>query len=82
MESAWGLELSRELADAVATAAAWRGITPDRYAHEVLDRATRLDAELAAAIKEGEDDLAAGRFLTQEEVEAKFGVRRDQRQAA
>ena len=82
MESAWSLELSRELAEAVATAAAWRGMTPDCYVREVLARATGLDAELAAAIKEGEDDLAAGRLHTQEELATKFGVRRDRRQAA
>jgi predicted transcriptional regulator len=41
-----------------------------------------LDAKLAADLKAAEDDLDAGRFYTQEQVEAMFKVRRDQRDAA
>lgn len=37
---------------------------------------------LIGAIKEGEADIAAGRVRSQEDVEALFGVRRDERNAA
>ena len=76
------MNLAGELAAAVNAAAAWRGISPEQYVREVVATATRLDAELAADIKEGEDDLAAGRFYTQEEVEAMFNVQREGRRAA
>ena len=70
------------LADAVASAAAWRGLTLEEYVRQVVAIASRLDAKLAADLKEAEDDLDAGRFYTQEQVEAMFKVRRDQRDAA
>lgn len=76
------VELASDLAAAATAAAAWRGMTLDRYVREVLTTAARLDAELAANIKEGEDDFAAGRSYSQAEVEAMFGVHREQRDAA
>lgn len=40
------------------------------------------EENLIAAIKEGEADIAAGRVHSQDEVEAMFGVKRDERHAA
>ena len=82
MEVKQSVELSAALAATVAAAAEWRGMSIEQYVQAVVTRAARLDAELAADIKEGEDDLAAGRSYTQEEVEAMFNVRREQRRAA
>lgn len=47
-----------------------------------IERFVADEGELIAAIKVGEADLAAGRVHTQEEVEALFGVKRDERRAA
>jgi predicted transcriptional regulator len=40
------------------------------------------EAALVAAIREAEDDVAAGHVHTQDEVEAMFGVDRSRRDAA
>ena len=82
MTTVRSVDLPAELAATIASAAAWRGMTVEQYVSAVLTRAARLDAELAADIKQGEDDLAAGRSHSQAEVEAMFGVRREQRRAA
>lgn len=82
MNEAQSVQLDPALADAVASAAAWRGLSIEQYVREVVGIASRLDAKLAADLKEAEDDLDAGRFYTQEQVEAMFSVRRDQRDAA
>ena len=82
MTEAQSVQLDPALADAVAAAAAWRGVSLEDYVRQVVAIASRLDAKLAADLKEAEDDLHAGRFYTQEQVEAMFNVRRDQRDAA
>ena len=76
------LVLDAELVAAVEAAATFRGMSPSEYVREIVTLASRLDAELAADLKEAEDDIAAGRFYTQEQVEAMFNVRREQRNAA
>ena len=82
MTEAQSVQLDPALADAVAAAAAWRGVSLEDYVRQVVAIASRLDAKLAADLKEAEDDLDAGRFYAQEQVEAMFNVRRDQRDAA
>ncbi len=82
MEDARSITLTPEIAGAVNAAAAWRGMTVEQYVRKVVAVAAQLDAELAADIKDGEDDLAGGRFYTQEEVEAMFAVKRERRRAA
>ena len=82
MAAARSIELAPALSAAVETAAAWRGMSFEEYVRAVVATAAHLDAELAADIKEGEDDLAAGRFYTQEQMEDMFNVRREQRRAA
>lgn len=69
-------------------------ITPDEFAHlppyqdpspegRALDQAEdAADAALRAFLKVGEDDIAAGRVHTQEEVEAMFNVKWGKRNAA
>lgn len=50
-------------------------------ARAIADFLDREEA-LLVAIKEGEADIAAGRVHSQEEVEAMFGIERDERHAA
>ena len=76
------LHLKPELADTVIAAARFRGMSVERYVEEVVSIAAKLDADLAADLLEADEDLAAGRFYTQEQVEARFGVKREQRNAA
>ena len=82
MNDARSVQLDSTLADAAASAAAWRGVSLEQYVREVVAIASRLDAKLAADLRDADDDLNAGRFYTQEQVEAMFNVRRDQRDAA
>ena len=82
MTEAATLQLDPELTASVQAAANWRGMSLQEFALAAISEAVRSDAELAALIKEGEDDIAAGRVFTQEEVEAMFGVNRERRDAA
>lgn len=47
-----------------------------------IDRFVCEELDLLSAIKQGEDDIEAGRVFTQEQVEALFEVGRDERHAA
>ncbi|WP_374942038.1 CopG family ribbon-helix-helix protein [Sphingomonas sp.] len=47
-----------------------------------LERYLAEEVDLLDSIAEGEADLAAGRFYTQEQIEERFGVSRDDRHAA
>jgi len=47
-----------------------------------VERYVAEESQLLAMIREGEADIEAGHTLTQEEVEAMFAVKRDQRDAA
>ncbi len=49
---------------------------------KAIDRYVREEMELLAIIQVGIDDIEAGRFKTQEDVEMIFGVRRGKRHAA
>lgn len=49
---------------------------------QAIERYVAEESQFLALIKEGEADIEAGRVFTQEEVEAMFGVKRDQRDAA
>ena len=49
---------------------------------QAIERYVAEESQFLALIREGEADIAAGRTFTQEEVEAMFGVKRDQRDAA
>ena len=82
MAAARSVDLSPTLAAAAETAAAWRGLTVEQYVRKVVTAAARLDAELAADIKVGEEDIAAGRVYTQDQIEEIFNVRREHRRAA
>ena len=69
-------------------------ITPDEFAHlppfvstdptsrALAEAQERYDAAFDAFVQVGEDDLAAGRSYSQEEVEAMFKVRQEGRNAA
>lgn len=47
-----------------------------------VERYVTEETQLLAMIRGGEADIEAGRSFTQEEVEAMFAVKRDQRDAA
>ena len=49
---------------------------------QAIERYVAEESQFLALIKEGEADIEAGRVFTQDEVEAMFGVKRDQRDAA
>ena len=49
---------------------------------KAIERYVDEELELIEAIREGERDIDEGRCFTQEEVEAMFGVKRDERDAA
>jgi predicted transcriptional regulator len=49
---------------------------------QAIERYVAEEAQFLALIREGEADIEGGRTFTQEEVEAMFGVKRDQRDAA
>jgi len=49
---------------------------------KAVERYVEEELELIEAIREGERDIEEGRFFTQEQVEAMFAVKRDERDAA
>lgn len=49
---------------------------------KAIDQYVNEELEFMAFVQEGEDDIAAGRFHTQEEVERMFGVGPVERNAA
>ena len=49
---------------------------------KAIERYVEEELELIEAIREGERDIEEGRTFTQEEVEAMFQVKRDERDAA
>ena len=76
------IHVSADVAAAANSAATWRGMSLETYVEKAVAHIARQDAELAAALREAEDDLAAGRVHTQQEVESMFGVERERRDAA
>ncbi|UVO51502.1 hypothetical protein M0208_13685 [Sphingomonas sp. SUN019] len=70
------IELDRELQDAAQAAAAWRDMSLQEYARQVIARASEMDAELAAFVQEGIDSADRGELISQEEMEAWFEARR------
>ena len=69
------LHLTPELEQRLEQVAAQTGRAREELAHEVLDRFLTEQEEILAAIKEGDDDIAAGRVLAHEEVVARFEKR-------
>jgi len=49
---------------------------------KAIERYVDEELEFIAFVREGERDLDEGRFFTQEQVEAMFAVKRDERDAA
>ena len=58
-------EATRQKLEAAAKV---RGTTPERLLNEIVDDYFERDEELRALIKEGMDDIEAGRVHTAEEV--------------
>jgi predicted transcriptional regulator len=69
------LHLTPGLEQRLKRLAAQTGRAPEELAHEVLDRFVTEQEEILAAVKEGDDDIAAGRVLDHEEVVARFEKR-------
>ena len=55
--------------------AAQAGVTADEYLQQQVDSLLEYQEDLAAAVKRGDEDIAAGRLLTNEEVFARFEKR-------
>ena len=49
---------------------------------KAIERYVKEETEFLAFVQVGVDDIEAGRFYTQEEVEARFLVKREDRDAA
>jgi predicted transcriptional regulator len=49
---------------------------------KAIERYVDEELEFVESVREGERDIAEGRFFTQEQVEAMFAVKRDERSAA
>jgi predicted transcriptional regulator len=48
------------------------GVTADEYLQQQVDSLLEYQEDLAATVKRGDDDIAAGRLLTNEEVFARL----------
>lgn len=75
MTEARSIDLSKDVAAAATSAAAWRGVSVEEYVRDVVATAARMDAELAAFVQEGIDSAERGEIVTQEEMEAWFEAR-------
>jgi predicted transcriptional regulator len=51
------------------------GVTADEYLQQQVDSLLEYQEDLAAAVKRGDEDIAAGRLLTSEEVFARLEQR-------
>jgi predicted transcriptional regulator len=69
------LRLTPELEQRLAQLASQSRRTPEQVTEEALDLFLTEQEEILAAIKEGDDDIAAGRVLDHEEVVARFEKR-------
>jgi predicted transcriptional regulator len=69
------LRLTPELEQRLAQLASQSRRTPEQLTEEALDLFLTEQEEIFAAIKEGDDDIAARRVLDHEEVVARFEKR-------
>jgi len=74
--------VSTELSDRIDTLAKETERSRAWLIAKAIERYVEEELELIEAIREGERDIDEGRFFTQEEVEAMFAVKRDERDAA
>ena len=77
------LRVSPETFSAIEAIAARRGVSTERFASEVIRHVAEEEAELLAEITEGRRQIAAGEYLTHEELVSEIQRwKRDQRHAA
>ena len=67
-ETSISVRVSAETYGAIQTIAARHGISTEQFAREVVRRAAEGEAELLADIEEGRRQIAAGDYVTHEEL--------------
>ena len=77
------VQVSVETLSAIETIAARRGISTERFASDVIRQVAEEEAALMADIAEGRRQIAAGDYLTHEELVAEIQRwKRERRRAA
>jgi predicted transcriptional regulator len=66
------VQLKPEQEERLQQLAAQAGVTADVYLQEQVDSLLEYQEDLAAAVKRGDEDIAAGRLLANEEVFARL----------
>jgi predicted transcriptional regulator len=69
------LQIRPEQEARVQQLAAGSGLTADEYLQQQVDSILEYQEDLAMAVKRGDDDIAAGRLLSNEEVFARIQER-------
>jgi predicted transcriptional regulator len=66
------VQLKPEQEERLQQLAAQAGVTADVYLQQQVDSLLEYQEDLAAAVKRGDEDIAAGRLLANEEVFARI----------
>ena len=66
------VQLKPEQEERLQQLAAQAGVTADEYLQQQVDSLLEYQEDLAAAVKRGDEDIAAGRLLANEEVFARI----------
>ena len=69
------VQLKPEQEERLQQLAAQAGVTADVYLQQQVDSLLEYQEDLAAAVKRGDEDIAAGRLLANEEVFAQLEKR-------
>jgi predicted transcriptional regulator len=69
------VQLKPEQEERLQQLAAQAGVTADEYLQQQVDSLLEYQEDLAAAVKRGDEDIAAGSLLTNEEVFARLEKR-------
>jgi predicted transcriptional regulator len=69
------VQLKPEQEQRLQQLAAQSGLTADEYLQQQVDSILEYQEDLAAAVKRGDEDIAAGRLLSHEEVFARIDKR-------
>jgi predicted transcriptional regulator len=82
-ETSIPVSVSADTFGAIQTIAARHGVSTERFASDVIRRVAEEEAELLAGIEEGRRQIAAGDYLTHEELVSEIRRwKRDQRPPA
>jgi predicted transcriptional regulator len=66
------VQLKPEQEERLQQLAAQAGVTADVYLQQQVDTLLEYQEDLAAAVKRGDEDIEAGRLLSNEEVSARI----------